>query len=140
MVPRIATAALLVAALGVAGCSATGSSSSSSSAKFTGAQGDVAKVVSNLQQDGQKKDANGICTQILSRKLVDALSQAGTTCAVEMKKAIQDADDFDLTVQKVTVSGTNATALVQRGKNGPTATFRFVRENGAWKATDFGTT
>jgi hypothetical protein len=137
MVPRIVTAAVLVAALGVAGCSTTGSSSSST--KFTGAQGDVAKVVSDLQQDGQRKDANKICAQILSRRLVDQLSQAGTSCEQEMKKAIQDADDFDLNVQKVTVNGSNATAVVRRGDNGPTATFRFVREGGTWKATDFGT-
>jgi hypothetical protein len=138
MVPRIVTAAALVAALGVAGCSTTGSSSSST--KFTGAQGDVAKVVSDLQQDGQRKDANKICAQILSRKLVDELSQAGTSCEQEMKKAIQDADDFDLNVQKVTVNGSSATAVVRRGDNGPTSTFRFVREGGTWKATDFGTT
>ena len=136
MVPRIATAALLVAALGVAGCTTTGSSSSSS--KFTGAKGDVASVVSDLQQAGQKRDANKICTEILSRKLVDELSQAGTSCQQEMKNAIEDADDFDLNVQNVTINGSNATAVVKRGKDGPTATFRFVREDGKWKATDFG--
>lgn len=136
MVPRIATASLAVAALAAAGC--TSSSGSSSSAKFTGAQGDVAKVVADLSQAGQRKDAQKICTQILARTLVDELSKAGTSCGQEMDKAIADADDFDLNVQKVTVTGTNATAVVRRGTKGPTATFRFVREGGKWKATDFG--
>jgi hypothetical protein len=136
MVPRIATASLAVLALAAAGCTST--SGSSSSAKFSGAQADVAQVVADLSQDGQRKDAQKICTQILARTLVDQLSRAGTSCGQEMDKAISDADDFDLSVQKVTISGTTATALVRRGKSGPTATFRFVREAGKWKATDFG--
>jgi hypothetical protein len=136
MVQRIATAALAVAVLAMAGCTSTTGSSSSS--KFTGAKGDVAQVVADLAQAGQRKDASKICSQILSRKLVDELGQAGTSCAQEMKKAIDDADDFHLDVQRVTIDGSNATAVVRRGSDGPTATFRFVREDGRWKATDFG--
>jgi hypothetical protein len=137
MVARTATATLLVAAFGVAGCT---SSTGSGSATFTGTQAQVAQVVSDLSKDGQRKDAQKICSEILARELVDKLNQAGTSCGQEMDKAIADADDFDLSVQKVTVSGSSATAVVRRGKNGPTATFRFVREGGKWKATDFGTT
>jgi hypothetical protein len=131
---RAPIAVALVAVLAVAGCTTT----SSSSSKFTGAKGQVADVVSNLQQAGQRKDANKICTQILSRSLVQAISDAGTSCEQEMKKAIDDADDFDLTVQSVTINGNQATARVRRGKDGPTATFKFVRESGGWRATSFG--
>jgi hypothetical protein len=138
MVPRFATVALVVALLGAAGCTSTNRSSSSSQ-KFTGAQGAVAKVVSDLQQAGERKDASKICSQILSRKLVDTLGQTGTSCGQEMKKAIDDADDFKLDVQRVSVNGSTATAVVRRGDDGPTSTFRFVREDGRWKATDFGT-
>jgi hypothetical protein len=137
MVPRILTVVLVAAALGVAGCT---SSTGSSSTQFSGAQGDVAQVVSDLAKDGQRKDAQKICSEILARELVDKLNQAGTSCGQEMDKAIADADDFDLSVQKVTINGSSATAVVRRGKDGPTATFRFVREGGKWKATDFGTT
>jgi hypothetical protein len=135
MVPRLATAMVLLAALGVAGCT---SSTGSASGTFSGQQAQVAQVVSDLAKDGQRKDAQKICTEILARELVDRLNQAGTSCGQEMDKAIADADDFDLSVQKVTVKGSSATALVRRGKDGPTATFRFVREGGKWKATDFG--
>src|SRR4051795_2234588 len=137
MVARLATAMVLVAALGVAGCT---SSTGSTSGTFSGQQAQVAQVVSDLAKDGQRKDAQKICTEILARELVDKLNQAGTSCGQEMDKAIADADDFDLSVQKVTVDGTSAIAVVRRGKDGPTATFRFVREGGKWKATDFGTT
>jgi hypothetical protein len=136
MVVRLITPALVVIALAVAGC--TSSSGSDSSAKFTGAEGEVAKVVADLQKDGERKDAQKICSDILARSLVDRLGDAGTSCAQEMDKAISDADDFDLSVQKVTVNGSSATAVVRRGDDGPTATFRFVREGGKWKATDFG--
>jgi hypothetical protein len=137
MVARSSTVALLAAALGVAGCT---SSTGSSSGSFSGAQAEVAQVVSDLAKDGQRKDAQKICTEILARELVDKLNQAGTSCGQEMDKAIADADDFDLSVQKVSIQGSSATAVVRRGKNGPTATFRFVREGKAWKATDFGAT
>jgi outer membrane lipoprotein SlyB len=137
MVARILTVTALAGALGVAGCT---SSTGGSSASFTGAQADVAQVVSDLAKDGQRKDAQKICSEILASELVDKLNQAGTSCGQEMDKAIADADDFDLSVQKVTINGSSAIAVVRRGKDGPTATFRFVREGGKWKATDFGTT
>jgi hypothetical protein len=129
---RVAIAA--VVALGVAGCT----TASTTSSKFTGAKAQVAQVVADLQQAGQRKDAQKICTQILSQDLVRQLSDAGTSCQVEMKKAVDDADDYNLTVQSVTVTGNRATAVVKRGSDGPTATFRFVREGGGWRATSFG--
>ena len=129
-----AIAAVLAVALGVAGCTST----KTSTAKFTGAKGQVASVVADLAQAGQRQDAQKICTQIISQDLVRQLSDAGTSCQAEMKKAIKDADDYDLTVKSVTVNGNRATAVVRRGDKGPTATFRFVRESGGWRATSFG--
>jgi hypothetical protein len=131
---RAAIAAALAVALGVAGCTST----KTTAAKFTGAQGQVAQVVADLEQAGQRKDAQKICTQIVSQALVRELSDAGTSCQAEMKKAIDDADDYDLTVKSVSVKGSQATAVVRRGSDGPTATFRFIREGGGWRATSFG--
>jgi hypothetical protein len=131
---RLATVALAVVAVALAGCTQAGTSSS----KFSGQQADVAKVVSDLQTAGQRKDAQKICTEIMAQSLVRQLSDAGTTCQAEMKKAVDDADDYDLSVQRVTVTGSQATAVVRRGSNGPTETFRFVRESGGWRATSFG--
>ena len=53
----------------------------------------------------------------------------------EVAAAIDDANEFDLEVRKVTVNGTTATADVQRGKDGPSETMAFARENGQWRAT-----
>jgi hypothetical protein len=136
-VPRLAFPALLAAAaaLALGGC---GAARSSSSAKFEGDQGAVAKVVDDLANAGRRKDAAKICSSILSRSLVTQLRSAGGDCQAEIKKAIDDADDFDLEVQTVRVNGNQAQARVRQGKKGPLATFSFVREDGGWRATSLG--
>jgi hypothetical protein len=122
----------VVALLAVAGC---GASQDSSIDKFQGADREVAQKVEDLQEAGEGRNPEDICSDILSSTLVQQLEAAGTTCRDEMDKAIEDADDFDLDVREVNVSGDTATARVQRGDDGPTATFEFVRENGQWRAT-----
>jgi hypothetical protein len=134
-VHRFAFLCLIVLVL--TGCGAA-SSSSSSSSKFTGAQGQVAKVVSDLADAGKRKDAAKICSTILSSDLVAQIKSAGGDCQQEMKKVIDDADDYDLEVQTVRVDGNQAQARVRQGKDGPLATFSFVKENGGWRATSLG--
>jgi hypothetical protein len=126
---------MLVLAVALAGCATTASNNSK---KFSGPSADVAKAVSDLQSAGQRKDANKLCTQVLSRSLVGSLSTGGTTCKAEMDKAIADADDFSLTVEDVKVNGTNATATVRNGDNGPTKTLQLVREDNRWKVSNLG--
>jgi hypothetical protein len=125
-------AAGLVALLVLAGC---GAGQPSSEDRFQGAEREVAAQVEELQAAGQSDEPEEICANILSRRLVQELEAAGTTCNEEMDKAIQDADDFELDVRDVTIRGSQATARVRRGEDGPTATFEFVRENGQWRAT-----
>jgi hypothetical protein len=52
-----------------------------------------------------------------------------------MKKAIDDANEYNLTVEKVTNTGSNATAEVKQGDDGPTETMKFTKEGGQWRAT-----
>jgi hypothetical protein len=126
----------LAAALALGACGA--SSSSSSSSKFKGEQGQVAKVVSDLADAGRRKDAAKICSTILSSDLVAQIKSAGGDCEQEMKKVIDDADDYDLEVQTVRIEGNQAQARVRQGKKGPLTTFSFVRESGGWRATSLG--
>jgi uncharacterized lipoprotein YmbA len=132
---RAFLALLAAAALVLGGC---GAAQTNSASKFKGEQGQVAKLVDDLASAGQKKDAAKICDQILSQQLVAQLRQAGGNCQVEMKKAIDDADNYDLQVQSVTVNGNQAQAKVRQGKSGPVATFQFVKENGGWRASSLG--
>ena len=124
----------LIAALAVAGCGAQAEQTSSAE-RFKGDERAVAQKVEDLQEAGESRKPEDICSQILSRTLVSQLEAAGADCASEMEKAIDDADDYDLDVQKVTVTGSTATASVRRGDDGPTETMEFTKENGEWRAT-----
>jgi hypothetical protein len=126
------TLAGLLAAFALAGC---GAGTTSSAENFQGAEKAVATQVEELQEAGQARKPEDICADILSRRLVQELEAAGTTCNEEMERAIEDADDFELDVRDVTVTGNTATARVRRGEDGPVRTFEFARENGQWRAT-----
>jgi outer membrane lipoprotein SlyB len=123
---------IAAAALALAGC---GAADQSSAEKFRGDERQVADQVEELQSAGKGRKAEDICSDILSRQLVDELEAAGANCADEMKKAIEDSDEFELEVRDVSVQGNEATARVQQGDDGPQTTMEFVRENGQWRAT-----
>ena len=124
---------VVLGVLALAGCGAQ--SQPSSAEKFQGEERAVAQKIEDLQEAGESRKPEDICSQILSRTLVTQLEAAGADCTDEMEKAIDDADDYDLNVQKVTVSGSTATATVKRGDDGPTETMEFSKENGQWRAT-----
>jgi hypothetical protein len=132
--PRAALTAAVLALL----LSACGTATSTQNSKFKGAQQDVVKVVDSLAQAGGRGDADKICTEILAKQLVTEIKTAGGDCVAEMDRAIKDASDYDLQVTSVKINGNNATAQVRQGKDGQTATFTFVKEGGAWKASALG--
>src|SRR5690242_10710649 len=127
----------LVAVTALAGCAAPGSTTSSG---LSGQAKDVASVVSSLATDGQRRKESDICDTLLSKALVAKVAQGGASCAAEMKKAVEDADQFTLDVQNVSVNGNTATARVRSADRGNDVfrTFRFVRENGGWRIDSFG--
>jgi hypothetical protein len=134
--PRAVLAVPLVLALLVAGCAGA----SSSAGKFQGDEKSVAEQVEKLQSAGEKGDATVICDDVLAKQLRDQIQVTGSTCEQELDKALKDADDFDLDVEDVTISGNRATAKV-RGRIGDAKRVRdiqFVREGRDWRATNFG--
>ena len=133
---RLAVLIALFAAMLLTGCTQTRTTSND----FTGERKQVADRVADLADDGQRKRAAAICENLLADELVKQVSAAGSSCAAEMKKAIDDADGFDLEVTKVDINGSNATATVRskdRGKN-VDRTFEFVKQDGEWRITGFG--
>jgi hypothetical protein len=72
--------------------------------------------------------------------LRDEIQEAGSSCEQEMDKAIKDADDFELDVEDVTISGEKATAKVKGRDQGEERVrdFEFVREGDDWRATSLG--
>jgi hypothetical protein len=132
--PRALLSSLaLIAASALAACGG----SASSAGKFDGERKAVAEVVEDLQTAGERKDAGKICDDILARPLAQQIRAAGADCEAEMKKSLEDADDFELEVQSVTINGNRATARV-KGEDGDrdrVETFEFVKERGGWRAT-----
>ena len=124
---------VLLAVLPFAGSGAEAQPSSAEN--FQGDQRAVAQKVEDLQEAGEGRNPEDICSEILAKSLVQQLEAAGANCADEMEKAIDDADDFDLDVTKVTISGSTATVEVRRGEDGPTETMEFAREGDQWRAT-----
>jgi hypothetical protein len=124
-----------VLALSLTAC---GTATSTQNTKFKGDQQNVVKVVDALAQAGTRGDADKICKEILAKQLVTELKSAGGDCVTEMDRAIKDASDYDLQVTSVKIDGPNATAQVRQGKSGKLATFTFVKEGAAWKASALG--
>ena len=124
--------ALLVVVLSLTGCT---QAEPTSVEQFKGAEAAVAQKVEDLEKAGKSGKPDDICSDILAKELVDQLKAGGTDCETEMKKAIEDADDFDLEVLEVKVTGDTATARVRRGDDGPTETMEFQLENKEWRAT-----
>jgi hypothetical protein len=129
-----------LATIALAGILLTGCAQQETSAgDFKGAEADVAEVVDDLAGAARSGDGDEICTRIVSSEFAEELA-AGNTCKDEVERAVADANDWDLEVSDVTVTGTTATAEVRQGEDSEekTATFEFERDGDRWRATSFG--
>ena len=129
---------LLLAAV-IAGCG----QAQSSAGDFKGAEKDVADTIEQLQTAAQNRKPEDVCSEVLARGLVEKLKTSDNDCVDEVEKITGDADDFELDVTKVTITGTTATATVKGlrgGREGAVTTFALEREDKKWRLTDFGST
>jgi hypothetical protein len=130
---RLAVAPIvLLLAVAVAGCTVDNNSAS----KFQGAERDVAQAIDDFGSTAKRKNEAKICDELLTKQFADSLKSAGTDCATEISDAIADADDYDLTVKDVSVSGPTATAVVEN--NDKTATFRLQKVGQDWRIASLG--
>src|SRR5262245_11255251 len=113
MTARIACC--LIAAAAVAGC---GAAPRDSAQGFQGDERAVAAGVEQLESEARDDNPDKICTTVLSAKLITTLESQGTNCRTAVKEALQDTDQFDLTVQDVSISGDSATVKVTSGSGG----------------------
>jgi hypothetical protein len=128
--------ALLLAAAGLAvGC---GPTSSNSASDFTGVKKDVATTVDDLSSAARKSDEGEICTNLLASSLIQQIQSGGQTCKLAVSHALDDADTFDMTVKSVTVTGSNATAVVDSKHKDTNDTFKLVKEGDRWKLASLG--
>jgi hypothetical protein len=134
MRPLVAIVApALVLALGACG-------QPSSAGKFSGEEKTVATVIEDFQRHGERHEADDICNKQLTPALQEKVQAGSSSCASEMKKALEDADTFDLDVQDVSISGTTAQARV-KGKDegaGIVRTMKLEKQGSSWRISDFG--
>jgi hypothetical protein len=137
MRPWLRTLPLLLA-VAIAGCGQP----PSSAGDFKGAKKNVADTIEQLQTSAQSRKPAEICSEVLSRALVEKVKASGNACVDEMEKVVGDADDFELDVTAVTITGTTAIARVKArkgGKDNAVTNFSLANEDGKWRLTDFGT-
>ena len=129
---------VLLPLLLLAGCGQAQTSAN----EFQGDEKAVAQTIEDLQAAAQsRKPARDLLRHPRRATLADELKTTGTDCVREMEQVTSDADDFELEVKDVTVTGTTATATVtarKGGKDDAETTFALSREDGDWRLTDLG--
>src|SRR4051794_32146734 len=111
---RIPVLAAVLAALLMAGCS----QATTSGGDFKGEEKAVADVVADLSTAGSRRKPADICDKLVTADLKGQIAAGQRDCAEEMKKAVEDADGFDLEVEDVTIDGDSATARVRSAQQG----------------------
>src|SRR3954453_7376183 len=131
--PRLAlTFIALLVAVAAAGRAGSGCPAK----KFQGTERDVAKAIDDFSSAAQRKNEAKICSELLTKEFAQSLRSAGTDCETEVSDALADADDFDLSVKDVSVSGPTATAQVEN--NARTATFHLQKVGQSWRIASLG--
>ncbi len=129
--------ALLVSAAVLAGCGGQGSKNTDSSGDFSGEQKAVATTVEDLQTAAREKDGKKVCADLITAELRDQISSSN--CGEEVKDAIRETDEVDLTVSAVTITGTTAVAQVKE-KTGDDAsrmrTVKLEKAAGKWRISE----
>jgi putative lumazine-binding protein len=129
---------VLLAAVLVAGCT-TQSSNDDSTSKFRGDQRLVANTVEDFESAASKGDQDKVCRDLLAKALVAQYAQRGGTCEKAVDAALKDTDSFDLTVERIAISGQEATATVKadRGKNDINQSMTLVKQGAGWRISAF---
>jgi hypothetical protein len=124
---------LLLAALAAAGLAGCGSTVSTGSFKGEGKV--VAERISTFQSDLVASNRQKLCANDLARAVQTRLHAAGSTCQQALKNQLGAIDDFEMSVQKIVVLHTAATAQVKSTWAGKLrlSTLALVKEGGAWK-------
>jgi hypothetical protein len=130
----------LLASLALAGCT-TRSTSDDSTGEFRGDQRLVANTVEDFESAASEGDQGKICRDLLARALVAQYAERGGSCERAVDGALKDTDSFEMTVERVTITGTQASVRVKsdRGKKDLQQSLTLVRQGQGWRISGFGT-
>ena len=92
-----------------------GTKNKDSASDFTGEEKAVATTVEDLQSAAEDSDERKICSDLIVAELRDAIAENGNaaTCVAAMEGVLKDTDQSDLTVRRVSIDGTKASAVVR---------------------------
>ncbi len=127
-------APLLAVALSVA-FAACGSTVSTDG--FKGESHAVVQAIKDFQSDATAGDQKKLCQNDLARPTRERLKGAGGECQQALKRQLQQIDNFNLTVNAVTVKAATATAKVTSTYSGKNrlATIQLVKEGKSWRVS-----
>lgn len=125
-------ALLSVLALAVTGC---GGAARDSAKEFKGEQAKVAAVIEQIEKAAREDKPDVVCDRLLTEARLALVEKLGTNCKTGVKDAFKDADSFDITVDKITINGDEATVKVTsgRGSNKKSDTLELKRAGADWK-------
>jgi hypothetical protein len=134
--PTVLSSLLVAAVTAVLAAGGCGQASKDTSGDFKGEAKQVAQAVEDLQSAARSGDQDKICSTLLSKALVAKIDAAGKpqgrgACPAAVKHSLRDVDGFELAVQKVSITGTTATARVKNtgsGHRSEIATLTLVKE------------
>jgi hypothetical protein len=112
-----------------------------SAGRFGGDSRAVAQEIDDWTSAASKHDDKHVCQQDLSSALVDALNRAKGGCQEAVRRQLDAADNFAVTVQSVSVNGDRATAQVTSRHDGHERVdaLVLVKEAGRWHLAGLGT-
>jgi hypothetical protein len=83
-----------------------------------------------------KKDYQRLCDEIFARELLRGISEIGLPCEVALRNSLEEVDNPRLTVGRVQVNGTRASAEVRTAADGQQPsrdTVRLIKTDGEWR-------
>jgi hypothetical protein len=130
---RFAIVASACLALTLGGCSLTPSSSANTSG-FTGTKATIATKINQLASDVSSSDGLDICENVLATSVRAKLNKVGS-CQTIIKNQIKTIDDNTITIEKISLAGTTATATVQSTVNGKKvdSSMTLAKQSGGWR-------
>jgi Putative lumazine-binding len=111
---RLLTTTLLGAAA-LAGC---GTVAPRSATTVTGESASVQDAINSFQSAAQSRDTSKLCKQILAPALAAKLKDSGGGCTHVIGNQLDEVDNYNLTIESITVNGTSAHARVKSTSNG----------------------
>ena len=102
----------------------------------------VRSAVAEFGRATAAKDYQTLCDDLLAPSLVEDVESVGLPCEVAMREGLENVRDPRLTVGRVTVNGSRATAEISTsaaGEEPSRDTLRLENVNGTWKISSLGT-